>query len=171
LALGAALAGGGLILLLHKTLTPDAKNTPAGFNAEGISLIAWLDQGAQAVSGWFQWLYGAAPWPVVAIGGSVVLGSLILGLARPAFTRILATAALGGAVCVAGVCIILGSFKTDLDLLAGNRGWVLLGIGGALAFIGLAYQGRSHMRSRKKTDEAVEAAPPAEKKPKKAQEK
>ena len=163
LTMAMGLAAGGLLFVLLRVLTPEVTELPAGFEAEGLTASQWLTQTGRTLWAWLAWLHDNHSLPTIATEGLVFLLSFVVGIARPVFTRVLATSALGAAACLAGGGVALRSLKQDLDLSSGRRGWVLLGMGLALALIGIFYQYRAETRSRKKTDQTGEAAPPPKK--------
>lgn len=159
LFLGAALACVALLLLIRGTLTPQAVKVPEGFS-EMLPFLAWLPKAAGVAGQWLSWLWKHYPMAeLVAIALPVILG-LVLGLARPAATRILMTCVMGAAAVVIGGCMMLQSARPGLNVLAGWSGWLALLVAVLLAVLGIAFQSRAQVRSGKKTDQEVEAAPP-----------
>ncbi|NQU76366.1 MAG: hypothetical protein HQ546_08660 [Planctomycetes bacterium] len=162
--LAGILSAVALLCVLYKVLPAEAHPVPAGLTAASETFGAWVWQCGQLLWYWLRWMNqnhtGAT---VVATAVASLLG-LIVGIARPVFTRILATSGIGSAACVTGICIIIGSIKSDFDFTSGRRGWIMLGIGAGLWLIAMVGQYRSELRSEKKTDETAEAAPPAKKK-------
>ena len=163
LVLASVLAAGGLLFVLHRILPADAANLPAGFSGEGLTFVQWLSQAGRAVWDWLKWMTTTKPLWTIPTSAVAVLVGLFVGIGRPAFTRILATSVLGAGACVGGACIVLRALKSDLNLTGGVKTWVLLGCWAAMALAGMTVQWRGELRSKKKTDETAEAAPPAPK--------
>ncbi len=154
--LGALLAATALAIVILKLrlIAPAVQgNVP-------LPPLDWLKNLADAIRQWHELLWREHRLPELLATVPLLLLALVLGLVRPASTRIFTASVLGAAAIIGGACIMANHARPGTLVFTGWHGWAILGTGVVLAFAGMAFQSRAEFRSKQKSDKEVEAAPP-----------
>ncbi len=154
--LAAIASATALLCVLHLAMQ-NAAGAPTGFESDGINFVQWTQLLWPTLGDYLRWMLAEAPIPTVIAGGGAGLIAAVSGMLKPLAMRILATSLIGAAMTVGGLCMAVSSI-VEVNLLAGRRPWILMGVTAIATIIALAYQTRGHLRAKNAFAKVVEAA-------------